>query len=151
MKKVLTLSLLLSITFMQGKIGCYAIFNYTESSQQFDVDRAYFQYTNDISDDLFFKIRLDVDRPINNKLYAYLKNAYIDWNLIAGGKFSMGLIGTNSYGVQEKNWGYRFISKSVLDMYGMTKTADFGIGYSHNFGDFNMSFQAVNGEGYKEC
>ena len=181
MKKVLALSLFLSTVFMQGKIGGYAIFDYNGTTQQFDIDRTYFQYTNDISDNLFFKVRFDVGRSyeqffgctstnyINNeedciaseqewvdmadgtdsKLQVYLKNAYADWKFNSGGKFSMGLIGTNSYGVQEKNWGYRFISKSVLDMYGMTKTADFGIGYSHNFGDFNMSFQAVNGEGYK--
>ena len=78
MKKVLTLSLLLSTVFMQGKISGYAIFNYTGSTQQFDIDRSYFQYTNDISDNLFFKFRLDVDRPTDEKLYAYLKNAYID-------------------------------------------------------------------------
>ena len=149
MKKVLALSLFLSTVFMQGKIGGYAIFDYNGTTQQFDIDRTYFQYTNDISDNLFFKVRFDVGRSDESKLQVYLKNAYVDWKFNSGGEFSMGLIGTNSYGVQEKNWGYRFISKSVLDMYGMTNTADFGIGYSHSFGNFNLSFQAVNGEGYK--
>ena len=166
MKKILTLTLFLSLAFMQGKIGGYAIFDYNGTTQQFDIDRTYFQYTNDISDDLFFKLRFDVGRSsdeadydiddeadnefeADNKLIVYLKNAYVDWKCPKGGKLTMGLLGTNSYGIQEKNWGHRFISKSVLDMYEMTKTADFGIGYSHSFGDFNMSFQAVNGEGFK--
>ena len=61
----------------------------------------------------------------------------------------MGLIGTNTYSVQETTWGYRFVEKSVLDKYNMTNTADFGIGYSHSFGDFNISSQFLNGEGYK--
>ena len=60
----------------------------------------------------------------------------------------MGLIGTNSYGVQEKNWGYRFIEKSVVDKYGMTNTADLGIGYSKSFGKIKSSIQLLNGEGY---
>ena len=59
------------------------------------------------------------------------------------------MIGTNSYGVQEKNWGYRFIEKSVVDKYGMTNTADFGIGYSKTFGNVKTSMQLLNGEGYK--
>ena len=29
-------------------------------------------------------------------------------------KISLGLIGMNTFGVQEKNWGYRFIEKSPL-------------------------------------
>jgi len=166
MKKLLTLSLFLSLAFMQGKIGGYAIFDFNGTTQQFDIDRTYFQYTNDISDNLFFKLRFDVGRSsdildadsnnenddqfeADSKLIVYLKNVYIDWKCPQGGKLTMGLLGTNSYGVQEKNWGYRFISKSVLDSYGMTKTADFGIGYSHSFGDFNMNIQAVNGEGFK--
>ena len=154
MKKNIILIIFISFVFMQGEIGGYAIFNYTGSTQQFDIDRSYLQYTNNISDDLFFKMRLDVGRDTDDtgdtKLSAYLKNAYVDWKCNSGGKFSIGLISTNSFGVQEKNWGYRFISKSVVDLYGMTKTADFGIGYSHDFGDFNMSMQLVNGEGYKE-
>ena len=167
MKKNIVLIILISFAFMQGKIGGYAIFNYTGNTQQFDIDRSYFQYTNDISDDLFFKLRFDVGRSsdilvdqnnnnendeqfeADSKLIVYLKNAYVDWKCPQGGKLTMGLLGTNSYGVQEKNWGYRFISKSVLDLYGMTKTADFGVGYSHSFGDFNMNIQVVNGEGYK--
>ena len=61
----------------------------------------------------------------------------------------MGLIGTNTYGVQENTWGYRFIEKSVLDKYKMTNTADFGIGYSQSFGTINVSAQFLNGEGFK--
>tara|TARA_B100001778_G_scaffold232164_1_gene193319 strand:- start:156 stop:767 length:612 start_codon:yes stop_codon:yes gene_type:complete len=31
----------------------------------------------------------------------------------------------------------------------MTKTADFGVGYSKSFGKFDINLQVVNGEGYK--
>ena len=78
-----------------------------------------------------------------------MKNAYIDWKCENGDKLSMGLIGTNSYGVQEKNWGYRFIEKSALDKYGATNTADYGIGYSKTFGQVKASLQLLNGEGFK--
>ncbi len=154
MKKNIVLIILISFAFMQGKIGGYAVFDYKGSTQQFDVDRAYLIYTKDVSDDLFFKFRLDIGRDTDTdgdtKLSAYLKNVYVDWKCKEFGKFSIGLISTNSFGVQEKNWGYRFISKSVIDLYGMTKTADFGVGYSKSFGKFDINLQVVNGEGYKE-
>ena len=111
--------------------------------------RVYLSYSNNISDDLFFKIRYDVGRHADNRLTTFLKNAYVDYKCENGDKLSLGLIGTNSYGVQEKNWGYRFIEKSVVDKYGMTNTADFGVGYSKSFGKVKTSVQLLNGEGFK--
>tara|TARA_B100002052_G_scaffold215468_1_gene197434 strand:- start:4739 stop:5698 length:960 start_codon:yes stop_codon:yes gene_type:complete len=154
MKKILLVLLIIpSMIFMQGKINGFAIFDYKGSTQQFDVDRAYLIYSKDISDDLFFKYILDVGRDSDSdgdtKLSAYLKNVYVDWKCKEFGKFSIGLISTNSFGIQEKTWGYRFLSKSPIDIAGMTKTADFGVGYSKSFEKFDINFQVVNGEGYK--
>ncbi len=154
MKKILLILLIIpSMIFMQGKINGFAIFDYKGSTQQFDVDRAYLIYSKDISDDLFFKYILDVGRDSDSdgdtKLSAYLKNVYVDWKCKEFGKFSIGLISTNSFGIQEKTWGYRFLSKSPIDIAGMTKTADFGVGYSKSFEKFDINFQVVNGEGYK--
>ena len=133
-----------------GDIGGYTIFKYDNNA--FEIDRVYFQYTDDLSDDLFLKIRYDVSRDGidgDGKFVAYLKNAYVDWSCKNGGLLSLGLIGTNSYGVQENNWGYRFIEKSPLDANKFTNTADLGIGYSHSFGNVNINAQILNGEGYK--
>ena len=152
MRKYFLIIITFSICYMQGDINGYAIFDYSNSSENegFDIKRAYLNYSTDISQDLFFKIRFDVGRNTNDgKLTTYLKNAYIDWKCENGDKLSMGLIGTNSYGVQEKNWGYRFIEKSALDKYGATNTADYGIGYSKTFGQVKASMQLLNGEGYK--
>ena len=150
MIKQLIMLILFSFCYMQGTFGGYAIFDYSNDSGKdgFDLKRAYLSYSTDISEDLFFKIRLDANRPLHNKLYVFVKNAYVDLKFDNGDKLSMGLIGTNSYGVQEKNWGYRFIEKSVIDKYGMTNTADYGISYSKNFGKIKSSIQLLNGEGY---
>ena len=57
----------------------------------------------------------------------------------------------NTYGVQESNWGYRFIEKSAIDIYGFSATADIGVGFSRSLIDnLNMSLQLTNGEGYKQ-
>jgi len=133
-----------------GDIGGYTIFKYDDNA--FEIDRVYFQYTDDISDDLFLKIRYDVGREgvnADGRFAAYLKNAYVDWSCKNGGLLSLGLIGTNSYGTQENTWGYRFIEKSPLDANKFTNTADLGIGYSHSIGNLNINAQILNGEGYK--
>ena len=134
--KQLTIVILFSFSFMQANLGGYAIFDYSNASgnDAFDLKRAYLSYSSDVSEELFFKMRFDVGRHADERLTTFLKNAYVDYKCENGDKLSLGLIGTNSYGVQEKNWGYRFIEKSVVDKYGMTNTADFGVGYSKTFG-----------------
>ena len=151
MIKHLIVVALFSFCYMQGNLGGYAIFDYSNASGNdgFDLKRAYLSYSSDVSEELFFKMRFDVGRHANDRLTTFLKNAYVDYKCENGDKLSLGLIGTNSYGVQEKNWGYRFIEKSVVDKYGMTNTADFGIGYSKTFGNVKTSMQLLNGEGYK--
>ena len=113
MKKliILTSSLIFSIG-IAGDFGGYSIFGYDNDA--FDMKRVYLKYSNNISDDLQFKLTYDVGRDDNdNKLSSYLKHAYINYNQ-SFGLISLGVIGTNSYEAQEKTWGYRFIEKSSL-------------------------------------
>ena len=143
---VLLVALVCSFS-IAGDFGGYSIFEY--DNEAFDVNRVYLQYTDELNDDLFLKIRLDVgrisdsdeDSSEDSKLTAYLKNAYIDWDYQNVGKISMGLLSTNSYAIQESTWGYRFISKSPLDKLGWIHTADFGVGYSRNFEKISLNFQ----------
>ena len=146
-KHILTV-LFFSFCYMQSGIDGYAIFDYSNASGDdgFALNRAYINYSTDVSEELFFKIRLDAKKPTGLRS-VFVKNLYVDWKCENGDKLSMGLIGTNSYGVQEKNWGYRFIEKSVVDKYGMTNTADLGIGYSRSSGKIKSSIQLLNGEG----
>jgi hypothetical protein len=166
MKKLILLSL--SSMIIAGDFGGYSIFQYNDEA--FDMKRVYLKYSNTISDDLSFKLTYDigrssdthgslticpdnaedcVDSTTDTKLSSYLKHAYINYSQ-SFGLVSVGVIGTNSYGAQEKTWGYRFIEKSPLDKAKWTNTADFGIGYAKSFGDINVSAQILNGEGYKK-
>ena len=106
-----------------------------------------------MSDDIKFKVISDVGRSWSDpesRLNIFLKKAQVDYKT-SFGKVSMGLIGMNTYGVQEKNWGYRFIEQSAIDKYGFSSTADIGVGFSRSLIDnLNMSLQVVNGEGFKQ-
>ena len=64
MRKYIVIILTFSFCYMQGDISGYAIFDYSNISgdDQFDIKRAYFNYSDNISDDLYFKLSLDVGR-----------------------------------------------------------------------------------------
>ena len=170
MKYLIILLTYISISIAaDGKIGGVTYFNYTNAEEKsaFNFQRQYFSYGVNVSDDVSFKVIFDVG-PTNKgdvvylnkegvlenisedtRLVAFLKKAQIDYRT-SYGKISMGLIGMNTYNIQEKNWGYRFIEKSAMDKYGFSSTADLGIGFSRTLvNQLKMSLQVVNGEGYK--
>ena len=151
-----------------GSITGVTYFDYTRENDAsaFNFNRQYFNYAIEISNDMKFKVVFDVGRTANGtvescklgvceenledtRLLVFLKKAQLDYKC-NWGKTSWGLIGTNTYDVQEKNWGYRFIEKSALDKNKFVSTADLGVGFSKNFmSNLNVGIQYLNGEGYK--
>ena len=158
MKKIISLITILSLCLANdGTISGVTYFDYTNSEDvsSFNFKRQYFNYSIKKSDDLKFKVVFDVGNTgkidgEDNRLDAFLKKAQIDYNC-DWWKTSLGVIGTNTYGVQEKNWGYRFIEKSPLDLNGFASTADLGIGISKTLpSNLHLSLQFVNGEGFSK-
>ncbi|MBT6871116.1 MAG: hypothetical protein HOA66_06660 [Candidatus Marinimicrobia bacterium] len=163
MKKVTILLSLFTFAFAyNGSITGVTYFDYTRENDAsaFNFNRQYFSYSIDMSNDAKFKVVFDVGRTNkatdelgNNiedtRLVTFLKKAQLD-HKCEWGMTNLGLIGTNTYGIQEKNWGYRFIEKSALDKNKFVSTADLGVGVSMNFlNNFNVGIQYLNGEGYK--
>ena len=153
MKKILLVVSITGFMFAEGKIGGVTYFDFISSddSTAFNFQRQYFGYGGDISDQVSFKILFDVGRNApDTRLSAYLKKAQINYKSSLG-KFNFGLIGMNTYNIQEKNWGYRFIEKSAIDKNKFSSTADIGVGFSKSIIDnLNLSLQFINGEGFKE-
>ena len=152
MKKILLVVSITGFMFAEGKIGGVTYFDFISSddSTAFNFQRQYFGYGGDISDQVSFKILFDVDRSDSDtRLTTYLKKAQVNYKS-SFGKFNFGLIGMNTYAVQESNWGYRFIEKSAIDKNGLSSTADIGVGFSKSIIDnLNLSLLIVNGEGFK--
>jgi hypothetical protein len=156
--------------FAEGKIGGVTYFDYsnTEKASGFNFQRQYFGYGGDVSEKVSYKILFDVGRTEigtveyknedgefeekseDTRLVTYLKKAQINYKS-SFGKFNFGLIGMNTYSVQESNWGYRFIEKSAIDKNEFSATADIGVGFSKSLIDnLNLSLLFVNGEGFKK-
>jgi len=153
MKKILLVVSITGFMFAEGKIGGVTYFDYsnTEKASGFNFQRQYFGFGGDVSDQVSFKILFDVGRSDSDtRLTTYLKKAQVNYKS-SFGKFNFGLIGMNTYGVQESNWGYRFIEKSAIDKNGFSATADIGVGFSRSLIDnLNLSLLFVNGEGFKK-
>ena len=167
MKKILLVISITGFMLAEGKIGGVTYFDYssTEKASGFNFQRQYFGYGGDVSDQVSYKILFDVGRTNvgaaviekdtsykseDTRLVVFLKKAQINYKS-SFGRFNFGLIGMNTYGVQESNWGYRFIEKSAIDKYGFSATADIGVGFSKSIIDnLNLSLQFINGEGFKK-
>ena len=160
MKKILLVLSITGFMFAEGKIGGVTYFDYsnTEKASGFNFQRQYFGYGGDVSDLVSFKILFDVGRSdsADTRLTTYLKKAQINYKS-SFGKFNFGLIGMNTYGIQESNWGYRFIEKSAIDknedgefeeksedtrLVVFLKKAQ--INYKSSFGRFNFGLIGMN-------
>ncbi len=153
MKKLITILVSLTIMIGQNKVRGLTYFDFTQNEDEsgFNFKRQYISVAGSSGEDMKYKVVMDVGRyGDDNRLTAFLKKAQADYTTNYG-KISLGLIGMNTYGVQEKNWGYRFISKSAIDKNKFSATADLGIGYSNTLMEnLNLSLQLTNGEGYKK-
>ena len=162
MKKIiylfLTFTLITSFSYSQGKLSSKVYFNYsynsdTKPTNKFEIHRVYLTYKNKITKNLSYKFTSDVGRfntGKDNRLSLYLKNALVAWTTDYG-KFVFGLQGMNMFGLQEHNWGYRFVEKSPMDLHHFASSADLGLGYYNKFGKkVNFSFLVTNGTGYKK-
>ena len=125
----LNLILLFIITFgfaYNGSITGVTYFDYTRENYEsaFNFNRQYFNYAIEMSNDVKFKVVFDVGRANkgtvdfceddsceekseDTRLIVFLKKAQLDYKT-KWGNTQLGLIGTNTYGVQEKKLGISF-------------------------------------------
>jgi hypothetical protein len=126
-------------------------FNNDGMNKAFEITRAYLGFEYFFTEKLSSRVNLDVADPGVGKLQmtAFVKNAYL---LYKNNGFAVrfGMISTDQYGLQEKQWGYRYIYKSFQDAYNFGPSADLGVAMEYSpvkFMSFDLS--VLNGEGYK--
>jgi len=150
---VLSLSVLTNLYAGDMKINGDTHFNYSfedADNNAFQLSRAYFTFTNKVSDNISYKFQTDIGSGGATAYTVYLKNANLAWKSDFG-KFVFGLQGMNMFGIQEGNWGYRFIEKSAMDLNKYSSSADLGISWEKSLGALTPSVQLSNGTGYKKA
>ena len=102
MKKILIISSLTLSMLISSDISGVSYFEFEDS---FSLNRTYFTYKKDVSDDVSFKLQTDVGRldsgVSDDRLAVYLKKAHLDWKVSQDTKISMGMIGLNMLNIQE--------------------------------------------------
>jgi len=142
----------------EGKVIGKTYFDFTYNpdgtpTNLFEIHRVYIGYKAKITGNISYKVLTDVGRfntGSDDRLSVYLKAAQLAWQTNLG-TFVFGLQGMNIFGIQEHNWGYRFIEKSPMDLNKFGSSADLGVGYYRKFNE-KIDFSAIlsNGTGYKK-
>ncbi len=124
-----------------------------ESRNAFQFRRLYFTVENNINADMKARFRLEAKHDDYGKKTAitpFVKHAYIEWaNLVPNHKFIIGIQETNGFKNSEELWGYRPVEKTIMDLNGISSSADMGIGLK---GDLTPRIHhwltVLNGTGY---
>jgi hypothetical protein len=122
--------------------------------QGFQFRRIYFTYDNDISGQFTTRFRLEADQSAltnNNKINAFVKDAYLKWkNVFEGSDFIFGIQPTTAFDISETWWGYRSLDKTIMDLRGIIPSRDFGVALRGKISSdemFNYWAMIANGDG----
>jgi hypothetical protein len=124
-----------------------------KTNTAFEISRAYLGYAYNFSPYFSAKAVMDVTDKNNgyqtSAYTAYIKNAFGEYSK-NGLTVDFGLIGTNTFNLQESLWGKRYLLKSFQDLNGYASSADLGLGIKYQIvPELSVDAQIVNGEGYK--
>ena len=122
-----------------------------EKRNAFQFRRIYFTYENELSDDISVRYRLEAkDRGVGNgaKMEPFVKHGYLQWKKAVGSSdLYLGLAGTPTWALAEKIWGYRSISKTILDLNKIGSSADMGAALKGEAGKVGYHLMVANGPG----
>jgi hypothetical protein len=137
--------------FIKVFTNYHSSFTGDQVQNAFEIQRAYFGYSFDLSEKYSGKVTLDVGDPGTGKLQltAYLKNAYFQYR---HDKFTakFGMIGLSQFGMQEKQWAGRYLYKSFQDEHKFGSSADLGVYAAYKLHSMvSIDASVLNGEGNK--
>lgn len=94
------------------------------------IRRAYLTFDSDLSDDLAFRMRLEMNSPgdfsSDSKLNPHVKDLYVRWSR-SDHQILLGISPTPTWAVVEPFWGYRSVEKTAVDLQKMGSARDFGV------------------------
>ena len=120
----------------------------------FNLDRAYLGYKTNFAKNLSARVVFDIGTSkvegSSLERIAFVKNAMVSWE-VDNFTLDVGLINLNQFALQDKLWGYRYVSRSFQDLSGFGSSADLGVNAAYKFNKWlSADFSLTNGEGYKK-
>jgi hypothetical protein len=122
-----------------------------EGENGFWFRRIYLTFDVEVDPDVDFRVRFENSSPgdftSSSKIEPSVKDAYVRWKP-ADQSFYLGLSSTPTFGTYEKQWGYRSVEKSPLDLQKMGSSRDFGVAAKGPLGgDGTIYYHAMIGNG----
>ncbi len=122
-----------------------------EGENGFWYRRIYLTFDFEVDEDVDFRVRFENSSPgdfsSSSKIEPSVKDAYVRWKP-ADQSIYMGLSSTPTFGTYEKEWGYRAVEKSPLDLQKMGSSRDFGVAAKGPLdGEGKVYYHAMVGNG----
>ncbi len=122
-----------------------------EGNNGFWFRRIYLTFDYKLDDDFAFRLRFEGnsagDFTSASKIEPFVKDAYVRWKP-GDQNVYLGLSGTPTWGAVEKEWGYRAVEKTPLDLQKMGSSRDFGVAAKGPLGnDGRFYYHAMAGNG----
>jgi hypothetical protein len=142
------------------KAKAYSTTQYSDSALTkggaFQFRRIYLYYEHAISENFQAQFLLEGnDGSLDGKgrHTTFVKLANLEWkNILPNQNLAIGMVGTPTWALSEKVWGYRAIEKTIADMRGLGSASDIGVTMKGKFGSEGMFGYAAmigNGNGQK--
>jgi hypothetical protein len=109
----------------------FANFKDPQDLNGFEFRRIYFTYDFQISQDFNTRLRFEI-QPFNLvnsiKFVPFVKDAYLQWvNIFNGTNLTFGIQPTPTFDISEYVWENRHLEMTIIDLYGLISSRDFGI------------------------
>ncbi len=118
--------------------------------------RVYLWYDRDISDKFKARIRLEMNSDGKfaspDTIKAFIKDAYVSYQFLPLHSFTLGIQESLAFGNTEKFWGYRQVEKTVLDLFKVRDSREFGLTMNGSFDKdkkFSYAVMVGNNSSYK--
>jgi hypothetical protein len=106
------------------------ILNKKTNANGFRLRRANLSYEYNFAPNLTSMVKLETEETSvtsDGKMDFFLKDASIKWSFIKNHDLIIGLQSTFTFEESEKNWGHRYIERTIMDIRGIASSRDLGI------------------------
>lgn len=120
-----------------------------EGMNGFWIRRGYLTVDRALSDELFARLRFEVNQAgdfrTNATLEPYVKDAFIRWRRSPALEVYIGLAQSPAIDTVERLWTYRSVEKTLLDLHRVIATRDLGVAAAGTHGRVKYHVQLGNG------
>jgi len=138
---------------MSGVIFSDYTYALEDDQNSFNIRRTYLNIRGSLNDNLSYRVTSDASAA-DSGYELFLKYALLDWQpqRFTDLTLQFGMLSTNTFEVQKRTWGLRYLYKTIFNQYRVVSSADIGIRADKLLNEnIRVSALISNGVGYKNA